>query len=432
MIGAAFAAVPLTRLLPGDRLRRHAGGGREPPTVSAATVRSASTPTSAACHGTSRRTSRARRCSSARQAGLFQGDQHRRHGVTGRAVYNVTARSRPAPTSRSWNASASTTRRSQPGQTIEFPCRLFRRSEVRRATRTREASTSDPLLYLLPRGRRPAERTAPSGGPWRGRGPEAIVCRHDASSALSRQRLEGRHGPRRRQARLPPGQPEPLAADRLDRGVVLALGLVIGLKGLFGMPKGSWWLLGLGVAGVLWTMVGWWTDVVKEANEGDHTPVVSIGLRYGMILFIASEVMFFVAWFWIFFEMALFHHVRTLSPIDEVRTAWATWPPKGVETVPAFAPAAGQHPDPAALGHHRHLGAPRAAGGRPRGRQDRPGPDHRARAACSPRSRPTSTTTSSPITCSSRPRRPTPASMARPSSWPPASTASTSSSAPSS
>jgi cytochrome c oxidase subunit 3 len=61
--------------------------------------------------------------------------------------------------------------------------------------------------------------------------------------------------------------------------------------------------------------------------QGDHTPVVSIGLRYGMILFIASEVMFFVAWFWIFFEMALFHHHRTLSAIEEVRTAWATWPP---------------------------------------------------------------------------------------------------------
>ncbi len=83
-------------------------------------------------------------------------------------------------------------------------------------------------------------------------------------------------------------------------------------------------------------MICWWSDVVKEANAGDHTPVVSIGLRYGMILFIASEVMFFVAWFWIFFEMALFHHVRTLSPIDDVANAWETWPPKGVETVPAF------------------------------------------------------------------------------------------------
>src|SRR6185369_4909585 len=83
--------------------------------------------------------------------------------------------------------------------------------------------------------------------------------------------------------------------------------------------------------GVLFTMAGWWMQVVREANQGDHTPVVSIGLRYGMVLFIASEVMFFVAWFSIFFEMALFHHVRTFSGIEEVRAAWATWPPKGVE-----------------------------------------------------------------------------------------------------
>ncbi len=118
--------------------------------------------------------------------------------------------------------------------------------------------------------------------------------------------------------------------------VALALGLVVGLKGLLGIPKGNWWLMGLGGAGVLLTMASWWTDVVREANDGDHTPVVALGLRYGMILFIASEVMFFVAWFWIFFEMALFHHVRTASPVDDVRAAWATWPPKGIETVPAF------------------------------------------------------------------------------------------------
>jgi cytochrome c oxidase subunit 3 len=118
--------------------------------------------------------------------------------------------------------------------------------------------------------------------------------------------------------------------------VVMALGLVIGLKGLFGIPKDQWWVLALGVCGVLLTFAGWWTEVVREANAGDHTPVVALGLRYGMILFIASEVMFFVAWFWVFFEMAIFHHVRTLSPIDDVRTAWATWPPKGIETVEPF------------------------------------------------------------------------------------------------
>jgi cytochrome c oxidase subunit 3 len=114
----------------------------------------------------------------------------------------------------------------------------------------------------------------------------------------------------------------------------MAIGLIAWIKGgVFGIEKGQWWLFATGFAGVLYTMFGWWRDVVKEANAGDHTPVVSIGLRYGMVLFIASEVMFFVAWFWIFFEMALFHHHRTLSGIEEVRAAWATWPPAGVEAV---------------------------------------------------------------------------------------------------
>ena len=118
--------------------------------------------------------------------------------------------------------------------------------------------------------------------------------------------------------------------------LVLTMGGVMWMKGLFGFPKHTWWGVALGFALVIITMICWWTDVVKEANEGDHTPVVSIGLRYGMILFIASEVMFFVGWFWIFFEMALFHHLRAASNIDDVRTAWAAWPPKGVEVVPPF------------------------------------------------------------------------------------------------
>lgn len=117
---------------------------------------------------------------------------------------------------------------------------------------------------------------------------------------------------------------------------VMALGGVIWMKGLFGLEKHNPIVFYIGLAGVLYSMFGWWRDVVKESRAGDHTPVVSIGLRYGMILFIASEVMFFVAWFWVFFEMALFHQHRTLSAIEEVRTAWATWPPHGVETVPAW------------------------------------------------------------------------------------------------
>lgn len=118
--------------------------------------------------------------------------------------------------------------------------------------------------------------------------------------------------------------------------MIMAIGGVVWMKGLFGLEKGTWWLFALGFAGVIYTFIGWWLEVIKEANAGDHTPVVAIGLRYGMILFIASEVMFFVAWFWIFFEMALFHGARGASSIEEVQTAWAAWPPKGIETVSAW------------------------------------------------------------------------------------------------
>ncbi|NJM49742.1 MAG: hypothetical protein HC843_01650 [Sphingomonadales bacterium] len=51
-------------------------------------------------------------------------------------------------------------------------------------------------------------------------------------------------------------------------------------------------VFGLGLLAVLFTFYSWWVDVIAEAHAGDHTPVVSLHLRYGMILFIASEVMF--------------------------------------------------------------------------------------------------------------------------------------------
>jgi cytochrome c oxidase subunit 3 len=117
--------------------------------------------------------------------------------------------------------------------------------------------------------------------------------------------------------------------------VVMFVGAVMWMKGLFGLPEGTKWLFFAGLAGVLFAMYGWWSDVIKESQKGDHTPVVSIGLRYGMILFIASEVMFFVAFFWMFFDMALFTESRALTPEvgnwADTAAAWKTWPPKGVE-----------------------------------------------------------------------------------------------------
>jgi len=86
--------------------------------------------------------------------------------------------------------------------------------------------------------------------------------------------------------------------------------------------------MGIGVIGVATTMFQWWADVIREANGGDHTPVVQLHLRYGMILFIASEVMFFVAWFWAFFDASLFP--------SAVETVGGVWPPKGIEVLNPF------------------------------------------------------------------------------------------------
>ncbi|MCA3572794.1 MAG: cytochrome c oxidase subunit 3, partial [Aestuariivirga sp.] len=63
-------------------------------------------------------------------------------------------------------------------------------------------------------------------------------------------------------------------------------------------------------------------------QKGDHTPVVSLHLRYGMILFIASEVMFFVAWFWAFFDASLF--TGEAIQASRVTATGGVWPPKDV------------------------------------------------------------------------------------------------------
>ena len=122
--------------------------------------------------------------------------------------------------------------------------------------------------------------------------------------------------------------------------VVMMVGAVAWMKGLFGLEAGTHWLFFLGLFATILGMGLWWADVVKEANAGDHTPVVAIGLRYGMVLFIASEIMFFAAFFWIFFEMSVFHEVRQQIPEvagwADTAKAWSTWPPKGIEVLDAW------------------------------------------------------------------------------------------------
>jgi cytochrome c oxidase subunit 3 len=95
--------------------------------------------------------------------------------------------------------------------------------------------------------------------------------------------------------------------------------------GFFGLPvNGQPWIFAIGAFLVLFTMAGWWRDVVSESVvRGQHTPVVKLNLRYGMLLFIASEVMFFVAWFWAYFNSAIFFN----------DVAIGSWPPSGIVTL---------------------------------------------------------------------------------------------------
>lgn len=117
-------------------------------------------------------------------------------------------------------------------------------------------------------------------------------------------------------------------------GGLLAVGAVMymhnvtlfGAEGKGGIPAGLNGVY-LGLFAVLAVMFFWWRDVLREAvGEKAHTPVVQIGLRYGMALFIASEVMFFVAFFWAYFNAAFF-------PTEQIGFVW---PPANIHTISPF------------------------------------------------------------------------------------------------
>ena len=107
-------------------------------------------------------------------------------------------------------------------------------------------------------------------------------------------------------------------------GGLTVLGIV------FAAHYGSYAMLIVGIAVVLATMFFWWRDVLRESRtSGLHSPVVRLGLRYGMTLFIASEVMFFVAFFWAYFNFALY-------PFHVAGNTANVWPPPGVHTFDPF------------------------------------------------------------------------------------------------
>nr|YP_009731699.1 cytochrome c oxidase subunit III [Carpophilus pilosellus]QHR79647.1 cytochrome c oxidase subunit 3 [Carpophilus pilosellus] len=93
-----------------------------------------------------------------------------------------------------------------------------------------------------------------------------------------------------------------------------------GLIKWFHLFKSDLFLLGMFITTLV--MYQWWRDIVREGTfQGHHTFNVTMGLRWGMILFIASEVFFFISFFWGFFH-------NSLTPAVDIGM---NWPPKGID-----------------------------------------------------------------------------------------------------
>lgn len=77
----------------------------------------------------------------------------------------------------------------------------------------------------------------------------------------------------------------------------------------------------LGYLIIILSIYQWWRDIYRESTfQGKHTILVSNGLRWGIILFIISEIFFFISFFWAFFH-------RRLSPNIEIGSSW---PPSNI------------------------------------------------------------------------------------------------------
>ena len=104
-------------------------------------------------------------------------------------------------------------------------------------------------------------------------------------------------------------------------GGIAAFATANGAAMYFHSVKGGEELLVFGLLLVIGIMIVWWRDVIREGTfEGHHTKVVQKGLRYGMLLFIVSEIMFFFAFFWAFFS-------ASLAPTIEIGSVW---PPEAI------------------------------------------------------------------------------------------------------
>nr|QAY81982.1 cytochrome c oxidase subunit III [Aristobrotica sp. REN-2018] len=103
-------------------------------------------------------------------------------------------------------------------------------------------------------------------------------------------------------------------------GALSAMLTMMGLIKWFNLFNNNLLLISLTVTSLI--MYQWWRDITREGTyQGLHTLLVTKGLRWGMILFITSEILFFLSFFWGFFH-------SSLAPSIDLGLMW---PPKGID-----------------------------------------------------------------------------------------------------
>ena len=109
---------------------------------------------------------------------------------------------------------------------------------------------------------------------------------------------------------------------------LMALGAVFVFNGMMG----GWVSIAAGFMLLLYMMVRWFGDVIRESEGGKYGRWEDVSFRWGMSFFIFSEVMFFAAFFGALF-WARIYSVPDLSSIESNALVWpgytGHWPSAG-------------------------------------------------------------------------------------------------------
>nr|UZT67542.1 cytochrome c oxidase subunit 3 [Ibalia sp. ZJUH 20220011] len=82
-------------------------------------------------------------------------------------------------------------------------------------------------------------------------------------------------------------------------------------------------LMFMGILNLILISIQWWRDTIRESTfQGMHTFFVMNNLKLGMMLFIISELFFFISFFWAFCHASLSSNIEIGS----------NWPPKNISS----------------------------------------------------------------------------------------------------